>query len=473
MAAVLGSHPALFFADFAVLSMQPGRFCLGHVAFFYGVIGMPVSAFGPFKLPFAEALAKEYYRYAIAGILVVLMIIPAIIVVFILSFNANHFKTQIIQYVKNHTQRGLVLQGDIKVTFFPKLGLDTGKMLLSQRNSAREFASVNDARLYVAWLPLLRKQLVFDHVEVDGARVNLIRYKNGTTHYDDLQIRDENLAPFTFDIDGIRVTHSAVNWQDEMRWQRVALQDVQIETGRLAESVPGNLKTSFHLRSEVARSDSVIDLKSRFYYDRKAGRYEFADIEGTLGGTAVGFSNIDMNFKGGMNFYPAQQSLQAENLAVSASGNYGQHSIGAKLNVPRLQIAKGVLSGSDLALDATVAQFDEQWTTAVQIPSFASASGVLSTAQVKADFAFKGDGSSLQGKLSSPASLDFSSAPKVQFGAIVLNLSATDPMLAAGLAATATGSLQADLAEGNANLAFKAGIDDSAITGSPRRSVRR
>ena len=49
-------------------------------------------------------------------------------------------------------------QGDIKVTFFPKLGLDSGQMLLRQRNSAREFASVNNARLYIAWLPLLKKQ---------------------------------------------------------------------------------------------------------------------------------------------------------------------------------------------------------------------------------------------------------------------------------------------------------------------------
>ena len=431
----------------------------------YGVIGMLVGALGLFKLPFAESLAKQHYRYALAGVLAVLMIVPAIIVVFILSFNANSFKTQIVQYVKNHTQRELVLQGDIKVTFFPKLGLDTGKMLLSQRNSAREFASVNDARLYIAWLPLLKKKLVFDHVEVDGARVNLIRYKNGTTNYDDLQIRDEKLAPFTFDIDGIRVTHSALNWQDEMRWQRVALQDVQIETGRLADSVPGKLQASFHLNSEVARSDSEIDLKSRFYYDRKAGRYEFADIEGTLGGTAVGFSNIDMSFKGGMNIYPAQQSVQAENIAVSATGNYGQRSIDAKLNVPKLQSAKGVLSGSDLALDATVSQFDEKWTTALQVPAFSSASGVLSTTQIKADFAFKGDGRTLQGKLSSPASLDYSSAPKLQFNPIALNLSATDPMLAAGLAATATGAMQVDLAERNANLDFKGKIDDSAITG--------
>jgi len=432
----------------------------------YGVIGMLVSAFGPFKVPFAESLAKEHYRYALAGVLIILLIVPVTIVVFILSFNANNFKTQIVQYVKDHTQRELVLQGDIKVTFFPKLGLDTGKMLLSERNSAREFASVNDARLYIAWLPLLKKQLVFDHVEIDGARVNLARYKDGTTNYDDLQIRDEKLAPFTFDIDGIRVTHSSVNWQDEMKWQRVALQDVQIETGRLADSVPGNLKAGFHLSSELAHSDSVVELKSRFFYDRKAGRYEFADIGGTLGGTAGGFSNIDLNFKGNLNIYPARQSLLAENLVVSATGNYGQRSIDAKLNVPKLQSAKGLLSGSDLALDATVSQFDEKWTTAVQIPAFASASSVLSTAQVKADVAFKGDGRTLQGKLASPASLDYASATKLQFNSIALNLSATDPMLAAGLAATATGSLQADLAEGNANLAFKAKIDDSEISGN-------
>ncbi len=431
----------------------------------YGVIGMLISALGLFRLPFAESLAKEHYRYALAGVLIVLMIVPVVIVVFILSFNVNNFKSQIVQYVKDHTQRELVLQGDIKVTFFPKLGLDTGKMLLSQRNSAREFASVNDARLYIAWLPLLKKQLVFDHVEIDGARVNLTRYKDGTTNYDDLQIRDEKLAPFTFDIDGIRVTHSSVNWQDEMKWQRVALQDVQIETGRLADSVPGNLKATFRLSSEVAHSDSVVELNSRFFYDRKAGRYEFADIGGTLGGTAGGFSNINLIFKGGLNIYPAQQSLQAENLFISATGNYGQRSIDAKINLPKLQSAKGVLSGSDLALDATVSQFDEKWTTAVRLPAFASASSVLSTAQVKADVAFKGDGRTLQGKLTSQASLDYTSATRLQFKSIALNLSATDPMLAAGLAASATGSLQADLAEGNANLVFKANIDDSTITG--------
>ena len=138
----------------------------------YGVIGMLISVFGPFKLPFAETLAKEHYRYAIGGVLIILLILPVAIGVFLLSFDANSFKSEIVQYVKEHSQRDLVLQGDIKVTFFPKPGLDSGRMSLSQRNSAREFAAVNNARLYIAWLPLLKKQLVFDHIEIDGARVN-------------------------------------------------------------------------------------------------------------------------------------------------------------------------------------------------------------------------------------------------------------------------------------------------------------
>ncbi len=437
----------------------------------YGVIGMLISVFGPFKLPFAETLAKEHYRYAIGGVLIILLILPVAIGVFLLSFDANSFKSEIVQYVKEHSQRDLVLQGDIKVTFFPKLGLDSGRMSLSQRNSAREFAAVNNARLYIAWLPLLKKQLVFDHIEIDGARVNLSRFKDGTTNYDDLLIRDETLSPLTFDIDSVHITNSSLNWQDEMKWQRIALQDVQIETGRLADTVPGNLKASFHLNSEMAHSDSSIELRSRLFYDRKAGRYEFADIEGTLAGTAAGFSNLDLSFKGSVDSHSlpdssGQELLQVENIAVAATGNYGQRSIDAKLGVPRLQLAKGMLSGSQATLDATLSQFDEKWTTAIQMPAFEVADKIFKAESFNANFDFKGDGGVLQGKLSGPVSIDLGASRKLQFSPVALNFSATHPVLSGELSATATGSVNADFSERNANVDFKAKIDDSQITGT-------
>ncbi|MEO8343951.1 MAG: AsmA family protein [Gallionella sp.] len=432
----------------------------------YGVIGLLISTFGLFKLPFSEQLAREHYRYAIGGVLIILLILPVAIGVFILSFNANNFKDEIVQYVKTHTQRDLVLQGDIKVTFFPKLGLESGKVLLRQRNSAREFAAVNNARLYIEWLPLLRKQLVFDHIEIDGARVNLIRYKDGTANYDDLLIRDETLSPVTFDIDSVHITNSTLNWQDEIKWQRVALQDMQIETGRIADTVPGNLKASFRLNSEKVHSDALIELKSRLFYDHKEARYEFADIDGTLTGTAAGFSNLALSFKGSVDSHPAQGSLLAENFVVSATGNYGQRSIVTKLSVPKLQLANGVWNGSQATLDASLSQFDEKWTTAAQMPAFEFANKIFKAAEFGVDFDFKGEGRTLQGRLSGPISMDFETTPKLQLGSITLNLSATHPMLSDGLSAIATGSVNADLSERNANLGFKAKIDNSEITGT-------
>lgn len=432
----------------------------------YGIIGMLVSTFGLFRVPFAESLAREHYRYAIGGVLIILLTLPVIAGVFILSFNANNYKTEIVQYVKAHTQRDLVLQGDIKVAFFPKLGLDTGKMLLSQRNSAREFATVNNARLYIAWLPLLKMQLVFDHVEIDGAHVNLTRYKDGSANYDDLLIRDGKLAPLNFDIDSARITASSLNWLDEIKWQRVALQDIQIETGSLADAVPSSLKASFHLNSEKAHSDASIELNSRLFYDRKEGRYEFSDIAGTLHGTAAGFSKLDLKFQGDLDSHPAQQLLSVENVAVTVAGNYGQRGIVAKLDMPGLQLAGNVWSGSDVTLDATVSQFDEKWAAVLQMPAFELSGDILNATQLGVDFKFSGDRRALQGKFSSPLSVDFGNKHELRLSAMTMAFSANHPMLSGELSGKATGSLLADLAAGNARSDFKATIDESDISGS-------
>ncbi|MDH4234294.1 MAG: AsmA family protein [Gallionella sp.] len=455
-----------------------------------GIVGLVVLIFGV-KVPFAESLAKEYWRYGLTALLLITLMIPLAFGLFIYLVDANRFKAEIVRFVKVQTQRELVLQGDIKLTIFPKLGLDSGKMSLSQRNSAREFASVNNARLYIAWLPLLKKQLVFDRVVIDGMRANVTRLKDGTTNFDDLLIRDENLAPMTFDVDGVRVTNSSINWTDDMGSQHIAIRDLQLETGRLADTVPSYLKASFQLNSEsqlnseMAPSDVKVELKSSLFFDHKAGRYELADIEGTMAGAAAGINNLTVGFKGNLDTYPAQGSLTAENISTTMTGKYGQRNIDVKLGIPRLQIGKNSLSGSQLTIDATLSQPGKtlaaetsttgRWTTLLQLPAFEITDKILKAAEFSADFDFKGEGRTLQGKLASPLSLSLSviplntnreTAPRLQLDNIALSFAAKHPALSGELAATATGSVQADFAAQNASLAFKAKIDDSVIAGS-------
>jgi AsmA protein len=431
----------------------------------YGILGVVVSIFN-IKMPFAESYAKEHWRAGLTALLLIILMIPVAVGLFLYLVDTNRFKSEIIQYVKVHSQRDLVLQGDLKLTFFPKLGLDSGRVTLSERNSAREFASINNARLYIAWWPLFRKRLVLERVDVDGIHANLTRFKDGTTNFDDLLIRNEVLSPVTFDIEGLRITNSAINWQDEMVWQRVALQDLKIETGRLADTVPGNLKASFHLNSEKLRSDSNIELNSGLFFDRNAGRYDFPDIDGTLAGTVAGFSSLDLGFKGSLDSNPAQQSLLAENLQLSGKGNYGQRSIETRLAVPRLQFTKGVLNGGNLTLDATLSQFDEKWKVSAQMPGFEFANKTLKAPAVSADLDFSGPGRTLHGNLSGPVSVDFKATPKLLSSAWSLEFSAKHTMLSGELSGKANGSLHADLAERSAHLAFKARIDDSDIAGT-------
>jgi len=432
----------------------------------FGVIGMLVSMFGPVKIPFAEALAKTYYRYALGGVLVVLFLITIVVGLFLVTFDANNFKSEIIQFVKDRTQRELVLQGDIKVTFLPKLGLDSGKLSISQRNSAKEFASVNNARLYIAWWPLFKRQLVFNRVEIDGIHANVVRLKDGSTNFDDLLISDEHLAPMTFNIDIVRITNSSINWQDDMESQRLSLHDLQIETGRLADTAPSNLTATFQLDSERAHFNSTVQLKSRLFFDRKAGRYEFADIEGKLQGNAGQVSNLALDFKASMDTYPAQGSFTLEDLVVNATGKYSQRDLVARLVAPSLKATSNTYSGSQLTLDASLTQSKEISTVSLQLPAFEAAKRVFNAAELSADFNYKGDARALHGKLTTPLSINFEAAPVIQLGTFALTLTGNHPILSDELKANIKGNVRLDYVEQNAKIVFNAKIEDSHITGT-------
>ncbi|MEO8331790.1 MAG: AsmA family protein, partial [Gallionella sp.] len=441
--------------------MKAVKFALLGLA---GVIGMLVSMFGPVKIPFAEALAKTYYRYALGALLIILLLIPVAVGLFLLAFDANNFKSEIIQFVKERTQRDLVLQGDIKVTFFPKLGLDSGKLSLSQRNSAREFASISNARLYIAWLPLLKRQLVFDHVVIDGIHANVIRLKDGSTNFDDLLISDEHLAPLTFDIDSVRITDSSINWQDELEEQRVSLHDLKLDTGRLADATPSNLTANFRLDSEKAHISTKVQLKSRLFFDRKTGRYEFADLEGKLEGDAGPVDHLAVDFRASLDSYPAQRTLTTEELVISATGKYGQRDLAFHLAIPVLKISSNTYSGSQLALDANLSHSNEISTVTLLLPAFEAANRIFNTEQLNAEFDFKRGEGSLHGVLNSPLSINLEpAAPKIKLGDFTLVLTGNHPLLSGEITANTTGNLQLDYGAQNAKLSLVAKLDQSRI----------
>jgi AsmA protein len=178
----------------------------------------------------------KYSAFTLAGILGLLILGVAILAA---TFNPNDYKQQIIDIVKAKKERTLKLDGDISLSFWPGIGANLGKVSLSEHKGDKEFAALNSVKVSLALLPLLKKQLIVDTIYIDGARANIVRYKDGTTNLDDLLSKDEEESEtIKFDIDGIIITDSAASFSDEKTGGKYAINKFNLKTGHVALAQP-------------------------------------------------------------------------------------------------------------------------------------------------------------------------------------------------------------------------------------------
>ncbi len=184
------------------------------------------------------------------------------------TFDPNQYKGQIADLVKEKTQRTLSIEGDIRLTLFPKLGVQVGKTRLSEFRSDQEFAGLDQMRVSLALLPLLSKQVVVDQIQLNGLRVNLVKHRDGRTNLADLlgveevstpapAVTQPSAAPIEFDIDGVKVRKAAVSWKDEAAGTEYTVSDFNLETGRVAPRVP----VKFELAAAFTASEPKMEVK--------------------------------------------------------------------------------------------------------------------------------------------------------------------------------------------------------------------
>jgi AsmA protein len=209
----------------------------------------------------------KWILIAVGGVVVLFAGVLAFIAA---TFDPNQYKGQVADLVKEKTQRTLTIEGDIKLTLFPRLGVQLGKTRLSEFKSDKEFAGLERMRVSLALLPLLSKQLVVDQVQLNGLRINLVKHRDGRTNFADLLGAEETAAPapapappstaaapIKFDIDGVEVSKAAVSWKDEAAGAEYTVSDFNLETGRVAPGVP----VKFELAAAFTASEPKMDVK--------------------------------------------------------------------------------------------------------------------------------------------------------------------------------------------------------------------
>ncbi len=244
------------------------------------------------------------------GALLILFIVLALSLT--LLFDPNDYKDEIIKAVKDQTGRELRIEGKLGWSFFPWVGIETGKLELGNAPGfgPEPFARLDGAGAKVKLLPLLRKQIVVDTVFLDGLKLNLAKNAAGKTNWDDLvkpsttEKPAEKPAPGKeavlisgISINKVDIRKADVTWKDQASNAQYAVRNLDLQTGKIVVGEPVDVQLGFDVESGKPPVSKHLDLKSRIKLDLEKQSLDITNLalafdESRLSGT-LGIRNFD------------------------------------------------------------------------------------------------------------------------------------------------------------------------------------
>jgi hypothetical protein len=225
----------------------------------------------------------------ILGATLAILLVTIILVLSVID--PNDYKAEIAQVVKNTTGRTLTIEGDIHFTFFPWFGLDLGQVSLGNPSDfeAPTFAQINQTRLLVKLLSVLKKQIEVDHVLIEGVELNLIRKADGTSNWDDLlalmgeeKPKEESSVPFeALKIEGFKLSETQIVFEDQQNDSRYALSnininvsaiDINLTTSTLKEAVTVSMGTALDISGPTTLTGQI-DFNTEIIFNPETQQY--------------------------------------------------------------------------------------------------------------------------------------------------------------------------------------------------------
>lgn len=230
----------------------------------------------------------KYALYTLAGLVALVVIAIAVLVA---TFDPNKYKGELARVVKEKTGRTLAVEGQIGLSLFPSIGVAVGKASLSERNSDKNFARIDEVKVSLALIPLLSKQVVVDRVTLSGLNVDLVQDKSGKTNFSDLAgassapAKAPEAKPATprgavqLDVAGIEVRASSATWRDEATGNRYKATIDELKTGRIASGVPGKLSLAARVEASQPKADYQVRLSGDYRLNFEKQSFALSGID--------------------------------------------------------------------------------------------------------------------------------------------------------------------------------------------------
>lgn len=236
--------------------------------------------------------------------MVLLLVAAACILPFVID--PNDFKTEIAAVVKDKTGRELVVEGDLKLSVFPWIGISTGKIALGNVPGFQDqpFASIEESNIKVLLLPLLSRKIEVSRIVLKGLVINLARNEQGVANWDastgsepsapsETGEQDQQPAPSAalaaFAIGGITIENARINWDDRKAEQHIELTDLNLNTGKFTFDQPIGIAASLTVLDSRFNAAQAIKLNTELSLNKPLDTFALrhSDLQVTSSGETV------------------------------------------------------------------------------------------------------------------------------------------------------------------------------------------
>ena len=323
----------------------------------------------------------------------------SVIVIYAFTFNPNDYKPQIVRLVQEKKQRTLTLDGDIKLVFFPKLGVDLGRSWISEKNGDRQFASLQHARFYFSWLPLLRRQVVIDSINLEGLGAILVRHPDGTSNFADL-LEKEGSSWLKFDLRTLKLSHGLLVVQDQLAERKWLFSGIELKY-RPQQDIMVNSKLS------LDRPNANLDLKlTSSLVTTQDGWISSKGLKLNMLGSVDKFSNLDIQLLGDItgNYATTEISAKPLNLIVKGKQSENEFSVNAKLAAFQ-KIASGFFL-DQFSVESTMKNPQNTFNLSARIPAMRGSKNAPVTAIAQLDWRGRQDSVNFSGEAKTVFAVD-------------------------------------------------------------------
>ncbi len=397
------------------------------------------------------------------GILVLILLMMAY---FAATFNPNDYKQQVIDLVKEKNGRDLTIDGDISLSFWPKLGADLGKIAISEHQSKNQFASIESAKVALAVMPLLKKSLVVDTIYIDGAKANIVKYKDGTTNYDDFLSNDESeSSEIKFDVQGINVTNSALSYVDEAKEASYQISQFNLTSSRIALGEPIDLDTNFMINANQPAIAANTAIKGNFLYDPENKRFVVKGLNSNINGEMLDGKDVEITATGDIDAQTESMEFLINDLKLTASGQFKGVKESIDLSASAINIEKDKVNSKQITVSATQTKSDGDLKVNMVLANMEGSPKAIQSSGITGDVSMTQGKRTVNGKFSSPFKGNIE-ALIFDIPKLVGQIDIKDPSLPNG---AVKGSFNlgahADIKKELANSTFNVVLDDTKLNG--------